>query len=318
MKVELLPKRDAPLGFYEELTAKPEATPFHTVEWLAYLEKIISGAQTHFIVIEEDSDFLGMMPVILRKKGPIQWISSLPYGTYGGFLMKDHVHIKPLAESLRQLLSPKGAVTHIIDFNNTLPPLKGFSYSIQLYHFIELDEGYDYIWEKVYNNAQRNSQRVARKRGVTARKIETERELRIFYDMYRTTYAEKKSHTLSFEQLNLLMKHLKPSGIFHGLLAYYGEEPIAGVVNLFHPSMAVGFLQGSIRKYLYLRPVNLLIDETIRDAIDRGCRIFNLGVTPKNAEGTVKFKESFGARRGYFPVQSRTSLLYRAAKFFLS
>ncbi len=317
MKVTLLSKRDAPMGFYYELTQQSEATPFHTIDWLSLMEKIIPNAKTFFVVIEDEGEPIGMMPLIIKSRGPFKWLYSLPYGTYGGFLLKLPIHLKPFASELLKVLQPKGGVAWIGDFNNSLPPLTGFQYKIQMYHFIELENGYDFIWEKVYNYAQRNSQRVARKRGVVVRKIQTHDELREFYDMYVSTIREKSTVLFTFEQLKLMMDHLQPSGMFRGFLAYIADEPIAGVVNLFHKSMTVGFLQGSKREFLHLRPVNMLIDESIKDAINMGSRIFNLGVTPKNVEGVLKFKESFGAKRGYFPVQMKVSLLYKLAKALL-
>jgi hypothetical protein len=235
---------------------------------------------------------------------------SLPYGTYGGFLFRDGGDLIPMRDALAAALSPAQGMTELVDYPGTLPDLPGFLAERRMCHVLDLRGGYEEVSASRYDRSQRKTQRSTRSRGLDVREIESGEDLKAFYGLYEATYGRKGSDVFPLEFLEFMQKTLG-SNIFRGYLAFHGETPVAGTVSLFGSNVTVGFLQGSSAEHRDLRAVNLLIDVSIRDAIERGGRAYNLGVTPEGATGVIRFKESFGAVRRDFTVHVKRELLYR-------
>ncbi len=287
------------------------ATPFHSPEWLECCLRIVPSSELTFLAVEDGGHTRGMMPVVTKRIGPVTSVFSLPYGTYGGFLFYEPEDISSLAAELSRLVSPKQGIAELVDYGGTLPELPSFELEPRMCHVLDLRDGYEVIWQTRYDRTQRKTQRSARSKGLEAKEIQTYDDLEAFHRLYAATYQEKGSHVFPLEDLRFMFEKLTPPGIFRGLLALHEGNPVAGTVSLFHPEVTVGFLQGSSRAHRSLRAVNLLIDEAIRDAIRKGGRTYNLGVTPKGADGVRKFKESFGAVRKDFTVQVKRELLFK-------
>jgi lipid II:glycine glycyltransferase (peptidoglycan interpeptide bridge formation enzyme) len=203
-------------------------------------------------------------------------------------------------------------MAELVDYGGALPQLPGFELERKMCHVLDLRGGYETVWETRYDRTQRKTQRSARDRGIEITEIGSSEELSVFHRLYEGTYGPKGSDVFPLDDLVFMFETLGPD-VFRGYLAIHEGTPVAGTVSLFHPNVAVGFLQGSspTPEHRSLRPVNLLIDESIQDAIRRGGRAYNLGVTPKDATGVVKFKESFGAVRREFPVQVKRELIFK-------
>lgn len=141
--------------------------------------------------------------------------------------------------------------------------------------------------------------------------METTEELKAFYQLYSKLYKKRGSKPLSYEQVELAFKVLKSTGLWRGFLAMHGEEIVGGIVTLFHPRMTVAYIMGTMEGKRELKIGNIIMDAAIRDALESGSKLFNLGITPRMDRGVVKYKESFGGKPFHFPVHTKTTTLYQ-------
>ncbi len=293
---------------YKKLTQNsPMTTPFHTIPWLEVLKDWIPDSHLLFLSLEDGGETLGAMPIIKKRIGPFTFAYSLPYGTYGGFISKEK--IGGISQWDKYLL-PKGGMSQLVDIWNTLAPSPIFETRREVCHMIELPGSYEELFENIYNRTQRKSLRASRRLGLIARTLETENALRIFYEHYKVLYHRKGSSVLPFDKLKRAMEILKRAGLWRGFLVLLNGKILGGIISLYHPQMTVAYISGyqyDARKY---KVMNFLIDAAIRDAIQLGSKIFNLGTTPRFDRGVIQFKESFGARPHFYSVHIKTSRLY--------
>jgi hypothetical protein len=282
----------------------PLTTPFHTIEWLDLLTRWIPNSKLYFLIGDEDA----FMPIIEKRVGPLIFYYSLPYGTFGGFIgLGDSKKIS----DWDKLILPKGGMTQVVDIWGTLDPSPLFRKEENICHIIELPGEYKTLFRKIYKKTQRETLRTAWRRGMWSKPMDNVDELRAFYQLYRKLYRKKGSKALEYEKVELAFKILKPTGLWRGYLAMHGEEIVGGIVSLYHPRMTVAYIMGIMEGRRELKIGNILMDAAIRDALESGSRLFNLGVTPRMNRGVVKYKESFGAKPVYFPVYTKTSVTYQ-------
>ena len=101
VQVEAPPDRDA----WNALVAgAPEATVFHTSAWAELWTREWRGARWVAFVLEDEAGYAGGIPAIVRNRGIGRTVFSMPYGTYGGPLLRPG-HPDPAAARLELLLA---------------------------------------------------------------------------------------------------------------------------------------------------------------------------------------------------------------------
>lgn len=296
------------LSAYKKLLKEsPHTTPFHTIEWLEVSRVWVSNSSVSFIILEDRGQLVGAMPVVKRHFGPLTFFFSLPFGTYGGFVT---IKKLPPIKGWDRWLLPKGGMSQVVDLWKTLGPSPNFNVQREVCHILQLPDSYDEIFYGIYDRTQRKTLRAAKKRGLVDSPLETEQELNLFYPLYVQMDQRKGTTPIPKQHLKRAMEVLVPAGIWRGFLARVGEKVLGGIISLFHPKMSVAFISGYSDEGRKYKTMNFLIDRTLRDSIERGSLLFNLGTTPGGDPGVIRFKESFGAKPHIYPVYTRKSGLY--------
>src|SRR5262245_51157706 len=70
------------------LSAAPGATIFHTAAWGELWAAEWGDARWEAIVLEDGGRYAGAIPMIVRRRGPVRTVYSMPFGTYGGPLVR--------------------------------------------------------------------------------------------------------------------------------------------------------------------------------------------------------------------------------------
>ena len=83
------------------VAASPGATVFHTSAWAKLWTEEWRGAKWEAIVLRDSSGYSGGIGAIVRRRGIFRTVESMPFGTYGGPIVREG-HPDPSA--VRRLL----------------------------------------------------------------------------------------------------------------------------------------------------------------------------------------------------------------------
>jgi CelD/BcsL family acetyltransferase involved in cellulose biosynthesis len=111
-----------------------------------------------------------------------------------------------------------------------------------------------------------------------------------------------------------LFHHMVPGGLATFYLAWKDGEAIGGNIVLRYNRMAYDWMWVYDERHANLRPTNAMIDRAIKDEIERGASQFNLGASPHERLGSVRFKKSFGADSHAYRIFFKTSPIYDSAR----
>jgi lipid II:glycine glycyltransferase (peptidoglycan interpeptide bridge formation enzyme) len=162
-------------------------------------------------------------------------------------------------------------------------------------HLLNIQHGYDSVW-KACQGSVRRAVRKSIRNGVSVSISESEEDLQAFYTIYLTMMQIFKSPPKPYSLLSALQK----SSIGRLVIAEHQNKIIGGMLLLHFNKIATVWVIASMAQYLDLRPNNALYDFIIRWACDNGFSWVDLGASPPERAGLIKFKESWNAERHDF------------------
>lgn len=295
----------------EFVDASFNGTMFHKQAFLAYHQP--DRFQFHHLVFERDNNIVALLPGGLRDNNSVFWS---PMGaSYGSFVTKDISY--EMSQAIVDAFLDYGSgqqwtdayiipppVVYAAEFNQHIEYAmlyRKFGFELHyISHAIDLKHGSDYL---------QHFDKTARK---TVRKVRREGHIRIEesedYDTFYEILLENKSkhnatptHSRAdLERLRALTpQHLK---LF---LVYYGDIAIGGsLLFLCNDRVVLCFYNMLRYEYEHLKPIYLIMDETVRWSTEQGYRWVDIGVsqvptaedpmTP--AMSLIAFKERFNSR----------------------
>lgn len=173
--------------------------------------------------------------------------------------------------------------------------LSGGEYSV----LIDLEKDQDTLWRGVKRFARRCVKEALQK-GVEVKGIETEEELRQFYNLYFDTGRRRGFYPLSFKLFEALWSRLEPKGMVKLFMAWRKERPIGGILNTFYGEESVPWFACSLDEFWKFHPNHLLFWHSIRWSKEAaGSSIFKLYHVPQKGERIkgvdhYTFKTCFG------------------------
>jgi CelD/BcsL family acetyltransferase involved in cellulose biosynthesis len=305
LKVELVSGIESS-RWAELLSSCPYASPFQHEGWAQVLAASIQNFDCFWLIAADSSGtYLGGMPLIRERKFFFRRYLSMPYGTYGGFVLaeEDELLAAELMRALARLLSDSKSHS----FSCALSPRsKTWSENIRSLlgsttaaenstHVLELAEGFDSIW-MAYQKRNRNIIRKAVKAGTTARVVSGPEPARTLYELYRGLARSWHGHylypyplieactTYPGRPFAQIWQAVIDDHVHGSLLAIYDDEEV------------FPWLMGSTPYSRTLGVNNFLLSELIRDACNRGLARVNLGGSMGNP-GIEHFKRALGATK---------------------
>jgi CelD/BcsL family acetyltransferase involved in cellulose biosynthesis len=301
-----LPDSDRTRAQYSDLLRHARGTAvYQTVEWLRVWADL--GADLVFVEIDPET----MVPFVCKGRGALRRAYSLPFDTYGG-------PVSARANGrigFESAIAPLGGMSaRIVDFSAGVTSMNGAARPTST-HIIELSQGYEAALSR-YADSNRRLIRQALDHGVEVDELSDERELVAFQRMHLRTVARHGARPMPRRFFDAVLTRLVPHGLATFHLARQGDVVIAGNLVLRHGDRAYDWMWVYDERYLSLRATNLMIDRAVRDEIARGSRELNLGSSPNDRLGSVRFKQSFGAVPFAYSVYAQTSPFLTAARQF--
>jgi len=273
----------------------PNATLFHTMEWLTFIEKAYHLKKLP-LGLYRDGRIAGLFPMLIARKGPFRILGSplTGWGTpYMGPLIEAGLLDEAMSafDSFMKSLKVDYAEVRFPQAGLTLPSMTGFHNEPVYSYILDLDGGEEAVWKKLHSTC-RNMVRKAIKNNVKIIEPEDRSWVEDFFPMLVKSFA--KTGQVPGRTKNFyydLWDSLRPSGRIKVLLAEFEGNLIAGAVFLVYRDTAYFNAGGALGKYK-IAPNNLIHWHLIKWAIANGFRKYDF--CGKGIESIDHFKETFG------------------------
>ncbi len=303
---------------WDDLVAKADGgSVFHTSAWARLWEEEWPGARWEAITLEDGGGYAGAIGAIVRRRGPVRTIYSMPFATYGGPLVRTG-HPDPAA-ARRALLTAwareartwsvlRSELAWYGGLRDDLP--EGLTVVESFTHVLALSPDLDALWSG-FAPSTRRLVRQAEDSGLAIRAVEREEDLRVYYDLAVETVRRRGGTPKPYSLFARIFASLVPAGLARYHLVHHGEEPVAGSLHFFYEGVAVSWLPVSRESHWHLRPNNFLIARLLTTLVQAGYLEYNFGASPPDAVGLIRFKEGWGAERRPVLLAGTRSALHR-------
>lgn len=295
----------------------PGATVFHTSAWAELWVEEWRGAKWVAHVVEDGQGYAGGIPTIVRRRGIGRTVLSMPFGTYGGPLVREG-HPDPesvrrdLLESFARVagsrLTLRSDMTWYEGTKEEIPPPLAAVESFT--HVLPLQPDFEAL-AAGFTPAARRLVRQAEESGLTIRVAQGEEDVRAFYEMAVETVRRRGGKPKPFSLYQRIQRSLVPTGLARFHLVHHEGKPVAGSLHLFHEGVAMNWLPVSLESSWSLRPNNFLIARTLETLCEAGYVEYNFGASPHDAAGLIRFKEGWGAVSRPLVIAGRRSSVHR-------
>lgn len=283
------------------------ATYFHSREWAEIWNIYTNGKicpHPKLVVFSDGSKALIplsfekiMNQVIINKV----YLSS-PGGTFGGWISQDELNIEHafllyhfIIENLSNL------VWRVNPYDKNISSIKLTTTQEDETNVLNLGCGFEAIY-KTWTKGHSSAVRKARKEGVSVKLATTLDEWNIYYQVYEESFkrwGNKASSKYEWTIFEEMFKRNSPN--IKLWLAIYQDTIVAGALIFYAKQHTVYWHGAALSNYFYVRPVNLLIYEAIKNACESGYTWFDFNPSGKH-EGVKAFKKSFGTESLACPV----------------
>jgi len=287
------------------------ATYFHSREW-AEIWQVYTRGRIHpdpKLFLFSDG-MTAILPFSVRKSRlpllfPQTYISS-PAGTFGGWISLDRLtdaHIGVLTEYL--FCKIRSIEWRLNPYGNALPACCMHFSQPDETQVLHLTDGFEAIY-KTWTKGHRSAARKALKQGVSVLHATTLEDWRNYYHVYEASLRRWGEKTTSYYAWPMFLDMFQRRSPHIQLwLAVYGNKVISGAL-CFKAKKHIAYWHGaSLKEYSYLRPVNLLMYEIIKDSCNHQCRWFDFNPSGGH-DGVTAFKRSFGAIALPCPILTKT------------
>jgi GNAT acetyltransferase-like protein len=303
---------------WDALVAEADtATVFHTSAWARLWIAEWPGARWEAVVLPDETGYAGGLGLIVRDGALGRRVMAMPYGTYSGPIVR-RGHPDP-ASVRRQLLEGYAQlVRHAWVMLSELTWYEGHRDELpaeliaaeSFTHVRPLDPDFTTLLRALPHSV-RSRVRQAEERGLTVRRATDARDIRHYHALAVRAVRRRGGLPKPLSLYQRIFRDLVPPGLARYDLAEHEGRAIGGSLHFTFGGTGINWLTVSDERALELRPNNLIIARVMRDLCEAGYREYNLGGSPPDAEGLIRFKEGWGATRRLVLELRQRSLVYR-------
>ena len=299
----------APRAEWKSVTeSSPEATVFHTPEWLDALCR--TGGFEDASRLYETADGTTIIVPMVRRRGPrpMRTTWSMP-GSWGGAIGSRRLAPEDVASVLDDLLATSARL--IVKPGpradlawSAAPARERCKHSV---HIVDVRGGFEALWSDHFSSGTRNKIRRAEKEGVEIQVGSGCELMKVYWDVYlRWTVRRAEQRGIPVSLGLALAKRREPlarlEAIARGLgdrcrvaVAWINGEAAAAAITLWHGSYAHNWRSASDKAVGSRYANSLLLARRLELAAARGCEYVDMGESG-GVRSLAEFKEHFGAR----------------------
>ena len=303
---------------WDALVAETEdATVFHTSAWARLWIAEWPGARWEAVVLPDGTGYAGGLGLIVRDGALGRRVMAMPYGTYSGPIVR-RGHPDPA--SVRRLLLEGYAqlVRHAWVMLSELTWYEGRRDELpaeliaaeNFTHVRALDPDFTSV-ARSFGHSVRARVRQAEEHGLAVRRITDARDVRHYHALAVRAVRRRGGLPKPLSLYQRIFRNLVPLGLARYDLVEHRGRPIAGSLHFTYRGSAINWLTVSDERQWRLRPNNMIIAHIMRDLCEAGYHEYNLGGSPPDAAGLIRFKEGWGATRRLVLELRQRSRFYR-------
>ena len=277
----------------ETLMNNEQYSFFYTSNWANVLFKTYKYKPMYLTVFDDDKlrtlfPLMSVKSVLTGNRGV-----SLPFSDYCEPLIADDMKNEEIQAQVISFGKENGWNSVELrggtnDFQKFAPVSKYYS------HHLDISQDYNKLYSYFKKSVQRNIKK-ANRSGVEIKIDNSNDSLIEFYRLHSLTRKKHGVPLQPFSFFKNIQKYILSQNLGTVILAKHEGRSIAGAI-FFHIGNKVLYKFGaSNKKYLHLRPNNLVFSEAIRWFSERKYRTLCLGRTDLDNEGLRQFKKSWGA-----------------------
>lgn len=308
-KIELLTKdKDAELtAFLNELSQiDVSVLGYHYPFYRDVLVQTKIG-NPHYLALRKNNNIVAVLPGFVKSGKIGKAYSSMPFfGPNAGVLCN--------AENRKEYTQQ--IINYLLSFLNSEEFISASIYTpfltkTELYaeilgpHFpMNVDKFTNYIKmeDLSISSKIRYDIRKAEKAGVKISSEITIEKVDSLYELYHQNCIDfnipLKPRSCINALVNEAQKHRQTTFYF----AELDGEVIGGLIMIWSPSVASYYLPCAMNEYRTLQPNTLLINHALKEAIERGIKIWNWESSPSKDSGVYKFKKKWGTMDGGYKI----------------
>lgn len=303
MGTRVIVSPDLPEAARGLLEADPRATLYHHPRWIEALSAAYPRFSASYLVLEEDGEATGMIPLAEATQYRLREVVSMPFGTHGGPVLAPGATAEGVrALTLAFMEQLRGVRTFRFEMTVLDPPAfvretlnshlgKHFISSSTL--FLDLTPGAEAIWEGYDQRLRRNVRRAAGA-GVTVREETAVTGMASFFELYR---AQAKTRPIAWHHSSTALGAIVGAlgnDVRIWIAGHEGTDLCAQLV-LHHAHREIHFwLSGASPESRSVSAFHYLLHNIIQDASRKGYATCDFG-SSMGDRGVERFKRSFGA-----------------------
>lgn len=287
----------------EILDRSDNPTFFHTKKWLDILTSSFGKCSDHSRIYLFDDGVEVLFPLVKFPyvKSMMKSYFSSYAGFYGGLIGTASLNREKADAITSKLFKPDTAGIYIYHSPfATIDLPERLKKKVNSTHIINLNQDFDYIWERCFSSNQRSKIRRAEKKGVRVIDGKSERDIKSFYDLYEKSvkrWGDKTTWVRPFEFCRNCVKIGSENTKLK--LALLEDKIIAGAICHYYGNHMYYAWGAFDHDYRSCYPNNLVFKVLIQEACRDGIGHFDMGASA-GLKGVAEFKESFGAvKTGY-------------------
>jgi len=288
----------APKSWDDLVAGDRSASFFQTRVWSDLLSGTLPDHEPLFTAARLEEALVAGLPVIRRNRGPLTFVESMPFGTYGGVLATDRAPSEAPRELVRTLVDAVAGPTlgqiRIVDSVGRLErACEGFTPIASEAQVIDLDRPYEEIWGG-FRPSVRNKVRKAEKAGVTVREARGTDDFLAYHGLLEEC-SERWGTSNPFGEAFFTALAETGNGAIQMWLAAHEGTIIGGDLNFLSATTVFNWGNVSHRESVSLGTVPLLHAHALEDGCRRGLVTYNLGGSG-GIDAVARFKSAFGTR----------------------
>ena len=234
-----------------------------------------------------------LLPLVAVRKAPcLETLESMPWGTYGGWVAARGLTEQEERRCLRALLSVRRPQISLVSWPGTVVSCKP-DRALDLHtHRLDLSAGFEAVWEHRYASRHRTKIRKAQQSGLEATIDNSAEGVQAYKRLFRESMTRWQGN-LAFDPDFLDQWIDAPWDQVSLWLCVRHGETLAGALIFYSPTEAHYWSGAFDMRFSEFHPNNFLLSRTIEDAVERGCRTYNLA-SSAGLRGVIQFKEQFG------------------------
>ncbi len=279
-----------PEGWDAFVAAHPNHTLYHTRQWNELVRQVFRHP-IYYLAVKRAGNLVGGVPLtVFRSRLFGRFAVACPYVNYGGPLLQDGCDVHRVGETLRRFRT-QHRLNHIelrCQQGDFLPlPFKQHKVTFLL----PLPEDPELLWTS-FKAKVRSQVRRPGKEGMYAR-VGRSDLLEAFYQVFSTNMRDLGTPVYSRRFFEAILHRFPEQSWIVVVFTRQGIPAAASFLLAYNQRMEIPWAS-SIRQLNRYSPNMLLYWQSLKLAIEQGCRLFDFGrCTP--GTGTYRFKKQWGA-----------------------